>query len=75
MCILVPEGPVNVQRANVWSQVKDQRSLNSPRKRLISYLTLSVKIAATVMDKELNTRQDVLLVLLGRTKVQLTGSF
>ena len=55
--------------------VKDQRSLKSPRKRLICYLTLSGKIAATAMDKELNTRQEVLLVKLGRTKLQLTGSF
>ena len=53
--------------------VKDQRSLKSPRKRLISYLTLSSKIAATAMDKELNTRQDVLLVPLGHTKLQLTS--
>ena len=37
--------------------VKDQRSLKSPRKWLISYLILSGKIAATAMDKELNTRQ------------------
>ena len=55
--------------------VKDQRSLKSPRKQLICYLTLSGKIAATAMDKELNTRQDVFLVQLGRTKLQLTGSF
>ena len=34
----------------------DQRSLKLPRKRLISYLTLSGKTAATAMDKELNTR-------------------
>ena len=50
--------------------VKDQRSLKLPRKQLISYLTLNGKIAATAMDKELNTRQDVLLVQLGRTKLQ-----
>ena len=55
--------------------VKDQRSLKSPRKWLISYLILSDKIAATAMDKELNTRQDVLLIQLGHTKLQLTGSF
>ena len=54
--------------------VKDQRSLKLPRKWLICYLTLSAKIAATAMDKELNTRQDVLVVQLGRTKLQLTGS-
>ena len=52
--------------------VKDQRSL---KLRFICYLSLSGKIAATVMDKELNTRQDVLLVPLGCTKLQLTGSF
>ena len=45
--------------------VKDQSSLKLPRKRLICYLTQSGKIAATAMDKELNTRQDVLLALLG----------
>ena len=39
--------------------VKDQRSLKMPRKWLICYLTLSGKLAATAMDKELNTRQDV----------------
>ena len=50
-------------------------SLQSPRKWLICYLTLSGKIAATAMDKELNMRHDVLLVQLGRTKFQLTGSF
>ena len=50
--------------------VKYQRSLKSPRKRLICYVTLSGKIAATAMDTELNTRQDVLLVQLGRTKLQ-----
>ena len=55
--------------------VKDQRSLKSPRKRLICYLTLSGKIAATAIEKELNTRQDVPLVQLGRTKLQLTGFF
>ena len=54
---------------------KDQRSLKLPRKRLSCYLTPSGKIAATAVDKELNTRQDVLLVQLGRTKLQLTGSF
>ena len=64
----------NVQMSG-WP-VKDQRSLKSPRKWLISYLTLSDKIAATAMDKELNTRQDVyVLVQLGRTKLQLTSSF
>ena len=81
-----PGGPTcNAQTSG--QLVKDQRSLKLPRKRLISYLTLSGKIAATAMDKELNTRQDVamdkelnarqdvLLVLLGRTKLQLTGSF
>ena len=51
-------GPVNAQMSG--RPVKDQRSLKSPRKRLIPYLTLSGKIAATAMDKELNTRQDVL---------------
>ena len=45
--------------------VKDQSSLKLPRKRLICCLTQSGKIAATAMDKELNTRQDVLLALLG----------
>ena len=35
--------------------VKDQMSLKSPR--LIYYLTLSGKIVATAMDKELNTRK------------------
>ena len=55
--------------------VKDQRSLKLPRKWLICYVTLEWKIAATAMDKELNTRQDVLLFLLGHTKIQLTGSF
>ena len=43
--------------------VMDQKSLTSPKKRLICYLSLCGKIAATAMDKELNTRQDVLGVL------------
>ena len=34
----------------------DQSSLKLPRKRLISYRTVSGKTAATAMDKELNTR-------------------
>ena len=55
--------------------VKYQRSLKKPRKRLIPYITLSGKIATTAMGKELNTRQDVLLVQLGRTKLLLTASF
>ena len=63
----------NVQMSGL--PVKDQRSLKSLRKWLICYLTLSGKISATAMDKQLNTRQDVLLVQLGRTKLQLTGSF
>ena len=71
--VLVPGAPVNVQMSG--RSVKDQRSLKSPRKRLICYLTLNGKIAATAMDKELNTRQDVILVQLGRTKLQLTGFF
>ena len=58
--------PVNAQTSG--RPVKGQWSL-------IYYLTLRGKIAATAMDKELNTRQDVLLVQLGRTKLQLTGYF
>ena len=59
-CVLVPGGtPHNVQKSG--RLVKDQRSLKSPRKWLICYLTLRCKIAAIAMDKELNTRQDVLL--------------
>ena len=56
-----PGGPTRNAQTSGRS-VKDQRSLKLPRKRLISYLTLSGKIAATAMDKELNTRQDLLLV-------------
>ena len=41
-------GGVNAQMSG-WL-VKDQRSLKSPRKLLICYLTLSGKIAATAMD-------------------------
>ena len=37
--------------------VKNQRSLKSPRKRLICYLTLSGKIVATVLDKRERERQ------------------
>ena len=74
-CVLVREWALTRNAQTSGQQVKDQRSLKSPRKRLISYLTLSGKIAATAMDKELNTRQDDLLVPLGRTKLQLTGSF
>ena len=53
---------VNVQTSG--RPVKDQRSLKSPKKWLICYLTLSDKIAATAMDQKLNKRQDVLVVLL-----------
>ena len=42
--------------------VQDQRSLKSPRESLICYLTLGGEIAATSTDKELNTRQEVLLI-------------
>ena len=63
------------QRATTGRPVNEQMSLKSPRKWLICYLTLNGKIAATAMDKELNTRQDVLLVQLGCTKLQLTSSF
>ena len=69
-----PGGPTCNAQTSGWP-VKDQRSLKLPRKLLISYLTMSGKIVVTAMDKELNTRQDVLLVLLGCTKLQLTGSF
>ena len=62
-------------RSGPGGMVKGQRSLKLPRKRFISYLTRSDKIAGTAMDKQLNTRQDVLLVPLGRTKLQLTESF
>ena len=41
--------PVNAQTSG--RPVKDRRSLKSHRKRLICYLTLSGKIAATAMDK------------------------
>ena len=48
-----PGGPTcNVQTSG--RPVKDQRSLKLSRKQLICYLTLSGKIAATAMDKELN---------------------
>ena len=74
-CVRVPGGPLTRDVQTSGRPVKDQRSLKSPRKQLICYLTLSGKIAATAMDKELNTRQDVLLIRLGRTKPQLTSSF
>ena len=49
-----PGGPHNTQTSG--RPVKDQRSLKLPRKWLICYLTLSSKIAATAMGKELNTK-------------------
>ena len=69
-----PGGPLTRNAQTSGRPVKDQMSLKLPRKWLICYLTLSGKIAATAMDKELNTRQGVLLVPLGRTKLQLVPS-
>ena len=48
--------------------VEDERSLKLPRKQLICYLTLSGNIAGIAMDKELNTRQDVLSGLVWKYK-------
>ena len=52
VCMFMDFGPGGLVYAKTSGRpVKDQRSLKSPRKRLISYLTLSSKIAATAMDK------------------------
>ena len=67
-----PGGRRNAQTSG--RPVEDQRSLKSLKKRLISYLTLSGKVSATAMDKELNMRKNF-LVQLRHTKLQLTGSF
>ena len=74
-CILVP-GALLVHNVQTSGQpVKDQWSLKSPRQRVISYLSLSGQIAATAMDRELNTRQGVLMVQLGCTDLQQICSF
>ena len=68
-------GGVNTQRANVWPAGQGSTVTKIAQKTAYLLPNSEWQIAATAMDKELNTRQDVLLVQLGRTKLQLTGSF
>ena len=48
-CVLVLEAPVNMQMSG-WP-LKDQRSLKSPRKQLISYLSRSGKLQPQLWTK------------------------